>query len=793
MKAFKRTAVYIAIFVILVMAGSIPGAAIAQDQSDWTIYFRPGIRFGFDDRVIGYYDLMVPVYRSDNSVFFLNPKFSHDDSGGFEWNLGMGYRHLLWDDQLLLGLNAYYDHRRTGWGTYHYQWGVGLEAMADIPLDSFNLGLTARVNYYHPFSNTKYYGMDTEYAVYYLSNTGIIFEGGRVEEPMKGLDYEVGMRIPYVSDYVETWAYAGGYHYFGKEVDNVNGFVARLEVIPTDFVKFNYEFRYDNYQEYEHYGEISLEVPFSIENLVTGKNPFEGMGDALNGSRDLEERLVEPVRRDVDVVVVLEDGNNSVPGSGEQIEDVVFVSENGSDVTGDGTKSNPYATISYALANDGRITSGTCSTIHVMNSSTTAVVDEASGGGLTLTYPNFLLWGSGANHPAYPVYNMPYTGHPSINDTLTLNAANPSVTGLGFVVTSASNDFYCIDIANGAGVKIFNNVFNLTHTGSWEGCGIRANIATLGSAAKPILIANNTFDINSTHNGLGIFFETGCVDIFATITDNTMDVEADGWGRGILFNDVTNIGSAASPVIISGNNIFTDGVGSPSGVYGIQFRAVNASDTQIFAHILRNDISVVGSPYGAGINFRSENSGGGTSGVIGSAASPLIISGNTISVHPASGSAFGINFWAESDIFSTITGNDMSGGIAGTGDSYGVTLYSSTGDIFAGIGGNYMNVTSTLNDAYGGYLEAAAGIIGDITSGATYFGGNSGTINGSTDRYLLYLDGTTGGGNSVDWSDNAFTPVGGGWSGNYDAGDSLPAAGTGPVETNFGVGDILTP
>jgi hypothetical protein len=272
-----------------------------------------------------------------------------------------------------------------------------------------------------------------------------------------------------------------------------------------------------------------------------------------------------------------------------------------------------------------------------------------------------------------------------------------------------------------------------------------------------------------------------------------MDVEAGGWGRGILFNDVTNIGSAASPVIISGNTIFTDGVGGSPGAYGVQFRAVNASDTQIFAHILGNDIYVVGGAYGAGINFRSENSGGGTNAIIGSAASPVIISGNTISVHPASGSASGTNLWAESDLIAVITGNDMSGGIAGTNVSFGTRLYSSTGNIFAGIGSNSMNVTSTSNDAYGGYLEAATGIIGDITSSATYFGGNSGTINGSTDRYLLYLDGTTGGGNSVDWSDNAFTPVGGGWSGNYDVGDSLPATGTGPVDTNFGVGDILTP
>jgi len=57
------------------------------EPSDWTIYFHPGIRFGTDDRVIGFYDVLVPVYLSDNSMLFVNPRFSHDSDDGHEWNL----------------------------------------------------------------------------------------------------------------------------------------------------------------------------------------------------------------------------------------------------------------------------------------------------------------------------------------------------------------------------------------------------------------------------------------------------------------------------------------------------------------------------------------------------------------------------------------------------------------------------------------------------------------------------------------------------------------------------------
>ncbi len=817
-----KKSVSIALFLILTAAIFTVPAFAAEEKADpgsaWNIYFRPGVRFGTESRVLYIMDFLIPLYQDEKNIVFSNIKYTPNDHDGWELNVGAGYRRLLWDDQLILGLNAYYDKRRTDWGTNHEQWGVGLEAMADIPLEPFNLGLTGRFNYYYPLSHTKIDGLGTPYAKYALSDSGIILYGGRVEEPMRGFDYEAGMRIPYISDYVETWAYAGGYHYKGRRVRDINGFMARLEIIPTDFMRLNYEFHHDNYSKAEHYGEVTFEVPFSVGNLVTGKNPFEGIGDVFTGSRELSARMVEPVRRDVDVKVTVDTENDNIPGGGEEIENVVFVSETGSDATGDGTIGNPYATISYALINDTRILAGTCRTIHVMNSSTVAVVDEAAGGGLTLSVADFLLWGSGANHPKYPnIINMPYSGHPTVNDTLTLNAANPMVTGLGFDVT-AGGDVGCIEVTNGAGVKIFDNMFKLTHGGGAEGAGIYADIATVGSATDPIFIANNTFDIVSSGNGAGIFFDTSCDTVFATIVKNTINVDANGWGFGIGFEYVSNIGSAASPVTIAGNTISMDGAGAASGTYGIYFRDIGASP-QIFANIKGNNVSVVGGPYGSGIYMWMEDSGG-ASGLIGSAASPVIVSGNTVTVQPTSGAASGINFWAESDIFAAITGNNMSGGITGSATSTGINLYSSVGNIGSAVrpvvvSGNVLDVTSTGSHAIGtylgggvnvfgvvksnymdlsastyaagGYFATGSGIIGDVTSLATYFVDNSGVIDCAGNRYLLYLDsGNPGGGNYVGWGHNGFTPVGGAWSGNYGPNNEVLQNFTMPP-------DVLTP
>jgi len=691
----------------------------AADDIAYSIYFRPGVRFGTDSRTLYIMDLLVPLYRDEKNILFGNIKYTPNDRSGWEINAGMGYRRLLWDEKLILGANAYYDRRKTDWGTDHEQWGVGLEAMADIPLESFafDLGLTARLNYYHPLSDTKIDGLGTPYAKYTLSDSGIIFESGRVEEPMRGFDYELGMRIPYLSDYIETWAYAGGYHYHGRLMDDVNGFMARLEVIPTDFMRLNYEFHHDNYSKDQHYGEVTFEVPFSIGNLVTGKNPFEGIGDVFTGSRELSERMVEPVRRDVDVKVIVDEENENVPGAGDQIEDIVFVSETGSDAPGNGTKDNPYATVSYALANDPRIIAGSCTTIHVMNSSTTAVIDEAAApGSLTLSIANFLLWGSGANHPKYAnILNMPYKGHPTINDTLELNAANPEVTGLGFDVTGSD---YCIDIlagAGGSGIKITNNLFEMSRAG--DAHGIHSNIAgSLGTEQNPIIIANNSFNIRSTVStayGIDLRNVGAGNDIFAKITNNDMSwgIWGNDYAYGIyLYSGSAGIGTEISPVTVSGNRMAV--TGRNSNAYGIRLN----SENDLFAVITNNDMSggIWGDDYAYGI-YLSSFSGG-----IGTETSPLIISGNPMAVTSSNGNANGMDFGAMNDIFADITNNDMSKGIWGD-YAYGISLSSINGGIGsqrrpAIVSGNRMIVGSDLISASGISLYADDDIFAAVTN-----------------------------------------------------------------------------
>jgi hypothetical protein len=267
----KKTCSVALILMTLVAAVLVVPANAAQEDRPWTIYFHPGVRFGSDNRTLYIMDFLVPLYQGDKNILFFNPRFTPNDIKGWEVNLGFGYRQLLLDDKLILGANFYYDRRHTGWGTSHEQIGFGLEAMTEI---NKNLAMTARFNYYIPMSDAIVTdGISGTFNGYYLRDDGIygLYDNATltrtVEEPLEGFDAELGFRVPYVSNYVETWAYAGGYHYWGDYVKNVNGFTARLELVPTDFVRLAYEYRNDNVAGGQHYGEVMFEVPFSVENL----------------------------------------------------------------------------------------------------------------------------------------------------------------------------------------------------------------------------------------------------------------------------------------------------------------------------------------------------------------------------------------------------------------------------------------------------------------------------------------------------------------------------------------------
>ncbi len=89
MKSYRLYAILISLLVILSAGIFVPGAALAADtDSSHSVYFRPAIRFGTDNRTLYILDLLAPVYRGDKDLFFVNAKFTPDDLDAWEIERG---------------------------------------------------------------------------------------------------------------------------------------------------------------------------------------------------------------------------------------------------------------------------------------------------------------------------------------------------------------------------------------------------------------------------------------------------------------------------------------------------------------------------------------------------------------------------------------------------------------------------------------------------------------------------------------------------------------------------------
>jgi hypothetical protein len=126
---------YLSAILIVILSQSVFAETTDKNyDTSWTIYYRPGVRFGTDDRTLYINDFLVPLYRDEKNILFSNIKYTPNDQDGWEINLGLGYRRLFLDDRLVLGINGFYDRRKSLWGSIHEQWGVGGEVMADVPV-----------------------------------------------------------------------------------------------------------------------------------------------------------------------------------------------------------------------------------------------------------------------------------------------------------------------------------------------------------------------------------------------------------------------------------------------------------------------------------------------------------------------------------------------------------------------------------------------------------------------------------------------------------------------------------
>lgn len=237
------------------LAQSQPGAApqysLGSTQltlPDWLKRVELGVQHG-SEKPSWYIETVQPLYQSTDQTYtwFVQPRVSYRDGDG-TYNFGLGYRQLFFDQQLLGGLNAFYDFADEH---NHYRWGTGVELLSRY----FEL----RTNGYFPLSGKRRVGEDATQEVF--------------ERALTGFDVEGGGQLPYL-----PWAkvYAG-YAYYDYKID-IDSHIAkaRLELRPLRFLRIDVEAFNDNKTPWQYRIGLALTFDFGrpIGSLAPAKEPY---------------------------------------------------------------------------------------------------------------------------------------------------------------------------------------------------------------------------------------------------------------------------------------------------------------------------------------------------------------------------------------------------------------------------------------------------------------------------------------------------------------------------------------
>lgn len=232
-----------------------------------------------------------------DAFLFLDSRYHTEDTGQFISSTGLGFRKLLPDHEVIIGANVFWDRIHSDEGNDFNQLGLGLEVLTHW--------VDARFNYYLPDNDHYEIGRDSHRSTRReLTAFGVVEETEktftkRYESGLEGFNAEIGFLIPGLDRYIETRIFAGYYHYENPFGSDYEGFKARLEARLLPGVVADVEYWDDSALNGGHWtAGISASVPFSFYNLVTGRNPFEGIGEMYRpGPRQFSDRMSEMIER----------------------------------------------------------------------------------------------------------------------------------------------------------------------------------------------------------------------------------------------------------------------------------------------------------------------------------------------------------------------------------------------------------------------------------------------------------------------------------------------------------------
>lgn len=272
-QSFLVLFILIICFVNSSLAEEKPVSSDSYQIPDWLKRTNYSVILETDSAPRFYFETIQPLYQTMDKT---NTLFTHSRisflHGNGTYSTGLGYRKLIFNDQLLAGINTFFDYQDYH---RHYRQGLGIEALGKVAEFRFN----------------SYFGLSDKRKFEQNSLSTL------VEKAVNGFDIEAGAPIPYL-----PWLKLFGsfYHYDFKRFKDMSGWKVRAEVKPFKCVTLNLITFDDNKgrQEYRLDGRISLNFDdFTPGNLFAAfkfnNQPFADV--------DLTERALDRVERSFDI------------------------------------------------------------------------------------------------------------------------------------------------------------------------------------------------------------------------------------------------------------------------------------------------------------------------------------------------------------------------------------------------------------------------------------------------------------------------------------------------------------
>lgn len=122
----------------IAVACSLSSLTISANEAiNYPVQPNVGVRAGESDATESFADLLIPLQGTDESILFVNPRFSLLEEEVKAGSIGLGYRHIV-SDKGIVGANLFIDSQQSQTGRSYKKYGVGLEWLGEQVDARFN-------------------------------------------------------------------------------------------------------------------------------------------------------------------------------------------------------------------------------------------------------------------------------------------------------------------------------------------------------------------------------------------------------------------------------------------------------------------------------------------------------------------------------------------------------------------------------------------------------------------------------------------------------------------------------